>query len=115
MNIERKTELYKNVREAGDGNRRRLCIRSMKEFHPVTAKFYEEQKELYDELKNLMWKVFHCEDIETEDVAKYVDEMADSIITLEQMTGNHDMLNQITERVNFKLKRLGERLVTGDL
>ncbi len=48
-------------------------------------------------------------------VDKIVDEMADAIITIEQVTGLHYIDALVAERVRCKLERLDDRYERGDI
>lgn len=108
MNIDEKAKLYERVRSSAGAK-------------AVKAKLYEECEELTIELGGIMNALseFECglDELSTakEDYISLTDEIADVIITMEQNTGNLNMLSDIQNRVNYKLNRLSQRYIDGQL
>ena len=102
MDIDTKKELYEDIID-------------VKGLHEVNRKFVEEQLELSNELINILNVANSNMPIQGVQIEKYIDEMSDSIITMEQKTNNLNLIYLITERVNYKLRRTRIRLEKGVL
>jgi len=79
----------------------------------VAEKAIEEFSELQYEILTARSSLKDHETIEN--VKEIIDEMADVLIMLEQVTGERDALFLVYDRQRFKLERLAYRLKNGGL
>jgi len=98
-----KSELYKQVRScAGD--------------RAVSMKAVEEFTECVEQLSRVSAKIMHGkEEVDSSDILYIVSEIADVVITLEQVTGDHDVIGSVNLMNEVKLNRLEEYLASGKL
>jgi hypothetical protein len=97
-----KSELYKQVRAAA-GDR------------AVSMKAVEEFSECISALSNTVVKITHGERISDADAMAIISEIADVIVTLEQVTGDHDIIGSVNLVTDVKLDRLEKYLASGEL
>ena len=113
MNIDEKVKLYNRVKDSAGAE-------------SVEKKAIEEQMELaevllkaigLDSIAEVMGEFEYETTLNiTEDlVTRYIDEIADSSITMEQATGEYDLQKRIINRINFKLIKLQQRYLDGTL
>ena len=97
-----KSELYRQVRScAGD--------------RAVSMKAVEEFSECIEQLSRTSVKIMHGERISDADAMAIVSEIADVIVTLEQITGDHDIVGSVNLVTDVKLERLEKYLESGEL
>jgi len=91
----------------------KVKYRTIAEDRTVAAKAIEEMSELNEELMTATRTLLDHGTIEN--VKEIIDEMADVLIMLEQVTGERDALFLVYDRQKFKLERLAYRLKNGGL
>ncbi len=97
-----KADLYKQVR-ATVGDR------------SVNMKAVEEFSECIVELSSAVVKIMHGERIDSEHRSKIISEIADVIVTLEQITYKHNIAESVKIVSEFKVARLEKYLESGEL
>ncbi len=102
MDQTRKDRLFCHVRMATGQN-------------TVEQKFVEECSELIKDVSNLQMNMLKGERFEDDDIKSTLGEIADFLITLEQVTGESDALAIVGVAVDAKLDRLHQRAVDGEL
>ena len=100
MDLKTKTRLYHDVSEVVKLHGRSQVEKALEEFEELI-----EQLELAIESMVITGTIQNLDEI--------VDEIADVIVTAEQITGEYQMLPMVENRVQFKLDRLQKRYITG--
>lgn len=97
-----KEKLYSEVRAAaGD---RAVCMKAV-----------EELAECIEQLSRASVQIMHKNMLTDADIMSIVSEIADVIITLEQVTGERDLVGSVALFTDVKLDRLETYLESGEL
>lgn len=111
MNIDEKEELYQRVKDsAGIESVKKKAIEEQMELAEVLLKTVG-----LDAIAEVMWEFQYEAKLTTKYLQEYKKEMCDSIVTMEQVTGEIDLVKDIKTYIDHSLILLDKKCNSGNL